>query len=98
MLPYTDAFLQFAAEVAKAAELIEREKQENSSREADPSTILLIEHGDERDLDVTHGVVMSGRFTGWLVWRHPDGQWVTVKKLRPAPVNYGAMIEERLDP
>lgn len=28
-----------------------------------------------------HGVCVGGRFDGWLMWKHPDGQWVTVRKL-----------------
>lgn len=23
----------------------------------------------------------GGRFNGWLMWRHPDGQWVSKRKL-----------------
>lgn len=30
--------------------------------------------------DDLNGVVIGGRKHGWLVWRHPDGQWVTVQK------------------
>ena len=30
--------------------------------------------------DVT-GVAVGGRFHGWLMRRHPDGQWVSVRKL-----------------
>lgn len=28
-----------------------------------------------------HGVCVGGRFDGWLMWKHPDGQWVSVRKL-----------------
>lgn len=28
-----------------------------------------------------HGVCIGGRFNGWLMWLHPDGQWVSVRKL-----------------
>lgn len=28
-----------------------------------------------------HGVCIGGRWNGWLMWKHPDGQWVSVKKL-----------------
>lgn len=28
-----------------------------------------------------HGVCIGGRFDGWLMWKHPDGQWVSVRKL-----------------
>lgn len=27
------------------------------------------------------GVCIGGRFDGWLMWKHPDGQWVSKKKL-----------------
>lgn len=27
------------------------------------------------------GVCIGGRFNGWLMRRHPDGQWVSVRKL-----------------
>ena len=30
--------------------------------------------------DDLNGVVIGGSKHGWLVWRHPDGQWVTVQK------------------
>jgi hypothetical protein len=30
--------------------------------------------------DHANGVVVGGSKHGWLVWRHPDGQWVTVQK------------------
>jgi hypothetical protein len=30
--------------------------------------------------DHANGVVIGGKWDGWLVWRHPDGQWVTVQK------------------
>jgi hypothetical protein len=33
------------------------------------------------DAQPSHGVVIRGRFVGWLVWKHPDGQWVTIRKL-----------------
>lgn len=28
-----------------------------------------------------HGVCVGGRFDGWFMWKHPDGQWVTIRKL-----------------
>ena len=28
------------------------------------------------------GVCVGGRFNGWLMHRHPDGQWVSVVKLQ----------------
>jgi hypothetical protein len=28
-----------------------------------------------------HGVCVGGSFDGWLMWRHPDGRWVSVRKL-----------------
>jgi hypothetical protein len=27
------------------------------------------------------GVKVGGRFDGWLMTKHPDGQWVSVRKL-----------------
>lgn len=37
----------------------------------------------ERVLVLDHhmGVKVGGRFDGWLMRRHPDGEWVTVRKL-----------------
>ena len=29
----------------------------------------------------TMGVKVGGRFDGWLMRKHPDGQWVSVRKL-----------------
>ncbi len=31
--------------------------------------------------DDDHGVCVGGRFNGWLMWLHPDGQWVSVLQL-----------------
>ncbi len=28
------------------------------------------------------GIVLEGDLLGWLVYRHPDGQWVTLADLR----------------
>ena len=41
---------------------------------------ILILEGDLFPMD--HGVAIGGRFDGWLMWRHPDGQWVSIRKLR----------------
>lgn len=30
-----------------------------------------------------HGVCIGGRFDGWIMWKHPDGQWVSVEKPEP---------------
>ena len=27
------------------------------------------------------GICIGGRFDGWLMWQHPDGQWVSREKL-----------------
>lgn len=40
--------------------------------------ILILEDLFSKD----HGVAIGGRFDGWLMWRHPDGQWVSIRKLR----------------
>ena len=32
----------------------------------------------------------GGRFHGWLLRRHPDGQWVTVRKLEPVTDPFGS--------
>lgn len=32
-------------------------------------------------IDPTHAVCVGGRYDGWLVWKHPDGQWVTIREL-----------------
>ncbi len=29
-----------------------------------------------------HGVVITGYMKGWLVIKHPDGQWVTLANLK----------------
>lgn len=29
-------------------------------------------------------VCIAGRYAGWLMWKHPDGQWVTYSKLETA--------------
>lgn len=31
--------------------------------------------------DNDHAVCVGGRWDGWLMWKHPDGQWVSVRKL-----------------
>ena len=28
----------------------------------------------------------KSQFFGWLFWRHPDGQWVTLRKLDPSEI------------
>lgn len=28
-----------------------------------------------------HAVCVGGRWDGWLMWKHPDGNWVSVRKL-----------------
>lgn len=28
-----------------------------------------------------HAVCVGGRFDGWAMWQHPDGQWVSGRKL-----------------
>lgn len=33
-------------------------------------------------VDAEHAVKVGGRFDGWLMWKHPDGQWVSVRKLK----------------
>lgn len=32
-------------------------------------------------IDGVHAVCIGGRFDGWLMHRHPDGQWISVRKL-----------------
>lgn len=27
-----------------------------------------------------HGVCIGGRFDGWIMWKHPDGMWLSVRK------------------
>ena len=31
--------------------------------------------------DADHAVCVGGEWDGWLMWKHPDGQWVSVRKL-----------------
>lgn len=33
----------------------------------------------------------GGRFHGWLFRKHPDGQWVSVRKLDAIPVGLSAL-------
>jgi len=33
-------------------------------------------------VDAEHAVKVGGRFDGWLMWKHPDGEWVSVRKLK----------------
>lgn len=55
-----------------------------------------------------YGVCVGGRFDGWLMRKHPDGQWVSVEKLEleapkvpaflqtakpAAPIDTGALRE-----
>ncbi len=30
-----------------------------------------------------HGVCVGGRWHGWIMWKHPDGQFVSVRKAEP---------------
>lgn len=32
-------------------------------------------------IDYVHAVCVGGRWDGWLMRKHSDGQWVTVRKL-----------------
>lgn len=32
----------------------------------------------------TEGVCLDGKWRGWLFRKHPDGQWVSVRKLEVA--------------
>lgn len=50
----------------------------------------LVEH-----LDIGNGfaVVCGGRWHGWLMQRHPDGQFVSVRKLEQAANPYGHLAE-----
>lgn len=33
-------------------------------------------------LDDMHAVCVGGRWDGWKFYRHPDGQWVSLEKLK----------------
>lgn len=39
-------------------------------------TLLQRENGK-----AVYAACMTGRFAGWLMWKHPDGQWVSKRKL-----------------
>lgn len=39
----------------------------------------------------------QGRFHGWLFRKHPDGQWVSVRKLEPVANPFG-VLGPRVDP
>lgn len=30
-----------------------------------------------------YAACMAGPFAGWLMWKHPDGQWISKRKLEP---------------
>lgn len=66
---------QTGAEYLLAAEherlMAERDAEIARLREA---RILVLPNGHT-------GVCVGGRFNGWLMCRHPDGQWVSVVKL-----------------
>lgn len=38
-------------------------------------------------LNENEGVCLDGRWKGWLFRKHPDGQWVSVRKLDLADPN-----------
>ena len=44
----------------------------------------------------TMGVKVGGRFDGWLVRKHPDGQWVSVRKLESVDPFEGDPMAELL--
>ena len=45
------------------------------------SKILIIPNSD-------YGVCVGGKWDVWLMWRHPDGMWVSKEKLRQTePIN-----------
>lgn len=33
-------------------------------------------------IDADHAVCVGGRWDGWKFYRHPDGQWVSLEKLK----------------
>ncbi|HWK69982.1 MAG TPA: hypothetical protein VNS29_03985 [Burkholderiaceae bacterium] len=39
--------------------------------------VLLQRHNGQ----ACYAACMSGTFAGWLMWKHPDGQWVSKRKL-----------------
>lgn len=39
----------------------------------------------------------GGRFHGWLFRRHPDGQWISVRKLEPIANPFGALSHYRAE-
>jgi len=32
-------------------------------------------------IDADQAICVGGRFDGWLMHKHPDGQWITIRKL-----------------
>lgn len=42
--------------------------------------------------DKDHAVCVGGRWDGWLMYKHPDGQWVSLRKLDIECPDVGAGI------
>jgi hypothetical protein len=42
-----------------------------------PNGLTLVQINPERAVDLNK----ESQFCGWLFWHHPDGQWVTERKL-----------------
>lgn len=34
----------------------------------------------DQGLKLTMKYVLAGNYAGWMCWKHPDGQWVTLRK------------------
>jgi len=43
-----------------------------------PSGFILLQEENGR---ACYAACMIGQFSGWLMWKHPDGQWVSKRKL-----------------
>lgn len=39
-------------------------------------------------IDADHAVKIGGSFDGWLMWKHPDGEWVSVRRLMQERPSY----------
>jgi cytochrome oxidase Cu insertion factor (SCO1/SenC/PrrC family) len=45
-------------------------------------------------LDKKYAVCIEGRFYGWAFYKHPDGQWVTLRKANNDEISQAIKIFE----
>lgn len=71
--------------LTRAQEEIKRLKDSNAFLDRMQTVRMLI-------IDKDSAVCVGGRFDGWRMWRHPDGQWVSIEKLKQEAPTYPATI------